>query len=346
MTHTTISISTWAIIKIALVILGLWFLYLIREVAVMMFAAVILYTVLRSAVSWLEGKRMPRGLSVLLIYIVLLAVLAGIIGLVVPPVAREVGELVQDLPILWNSAMDKFSDIRSYTQEQGFYSNIQELFSALEGWLTNASRGIFSGIMSLFGGIASFLIILVMTFYLLTEERAIKKFFETVIPRPYQGVFFNLAGLFQQKMQGWAKGSLVLMMVIFLLIYIGLTILQVPYALVLALLAGILEIVPYIGPLTSAIPILFLAFTQSPLTGLLTLALIVVVQQLENHLIAPKVMKQAVGLNPIVSIISVIAGAKLAGFVGVLLAIPVALVVSIFIKEFLMSESVKGTNNE
>ena len=337
MTNTTISISTWAIIKVALVILSLWFLYLIREVAVMMFAAVILYAVLRPAVNWLENKKIPRGGSVLLIYIVLLVILSALIGVVIPPVAREVGQLVQDLPLLWNAALDKFSDLRSYTQEQGLYNNIQEIFSTLEGWLASASRGIFSGIMSLFGGLASFIIILVMTFYLLTEERALKKFFETIIPRPYQTMLFNLAELFQNKMQGWAKGSFILMVVIFLIFYLGLSILQVPYALILALLAGLFEVVPYIGPLTSALPILFLASTQSWMTGLLALILIVVVQQLENHLIVPRVMKQAVGLNPIVSIIAVIAGAKLAGFVGIILAIPVTLVVSIILKEFFMN---------
>ena len=112
-----------------------------------------------------------------------------------------------------------------------------------------------------------------------------------------------------------------------------LSLLGIPYALVLAIFAGLMEIVPYVGPIISAIPGIILGFTISPLTGFLTIFMYILVQQFENHVITPQIMKKAVGLNPIAVILAIFVGAKLAGILGAILAIPVATAVSIFVSD-------------
>jgi len=123
----------------------------------------------------------------------------------------------------------------------------------------------------------------------------------------------------------------VLMFAIFILTFLGLTVLGVPYALSLAIIAGLLEIIPYIGPMLSAIPAIIIAFTVSPLTGFLVLVLYVLIQQFENHIIVPQVMRRAVGLHPVAVILALLIGFKLGGVLGAILAVPVATAISVFV---------------
>ena len=128
----------------------------------------------------------------------------------------------------------------------------------------------------------------------------------------------------------WLRGQLILVLIIGALSFIGLTILQVKYALVLAMIAGISELIPYVGPIIGAIPAVFLASSQSLFKAGLVIILYVVIQQLENQIIVPKVMQRSVGLSPLVIIIVMLIGARLAGVVGLLLAVPTATIATIF----------------
>ncbi|MBU4332000.1 AI-2E family transporter, partial [Patescibacteria group bacterium] len=139
----------------------------------------------------------------------------------------------------------------------------------------------------------------------------------------------------QKKIGSWLRGQVILMIIIGILSYIGLLILGVRYALLLALFAGLMEIIPYIGPIFGAVPAVFIALTQSPIKGLLVIVLYLIIQQLENNLIVPKIMKRAVGLNPIVVILVILIGGKIAGIVGALIAVPVATAFSVMLKDFL-----------
>jgi predicted PurR-regulated permease PerM len=166
------------------------------------------------------------------------------------------------------------------------------------------------------GGVVSFVLILVLAFYMIIEGDAFKKFFRSVAPERYQP---HLVGLFtraQHKMGLWLRGTLILGLIVGILVYIGLLILDIKYALVLAILAGILEMIPYLGPPVSAIPAVILAFSQAPAKGLLVMILYIVVQQLENHILAPKILQKAIGINPVVSILSFGIGFKVAGVLG------------------------------
>jgi predicted PurR-regulated permease PerM len=174
------------------------------------------------------------------------------------------------------------------------------------------------------------------------QEDSIKRTTRSLVPKRYQDFVVQLINKIQRKIGKWLKGQLILSLIIGVLSYLGLLILGVKFALVLALIAAIGEFIPYIGPVISAIPAIFLAFVQSPIKALFVLILFIVIQQLENHLLVPKIMQKAVGLNPIISVVALLIGFEVGGVIGAVLAIPVATAISIIIKEMFEEKETLG----
>ena len=155
-----------------------------------------------------------------------------------------------------------------------------------------------------------------------------------MVPFKHQAYSTALTDKIQNKIARWLLGQLILSGFIFLFTYIGLSVLGVRSALALALLAGLLEIVPYLGPILSAIPAVFVAFVQAPPLALFTGLLYLVVQQVENYVLVPKIMGRTIGANPVVILVAVLVGFKLAGIVGMLLAVPVVSAIQVFLDDF------------
>lgn len=328
-----ISIAT--ILKVVAVILALFFLYLIRDILIIFIVALILATLINPLADWFAKKRIPRALAVLLIYVVLVSILASIITLLIPPLVEQSGQLIKKLSVYWDDLVSRISALKDLAVTQGFVADTSNGLSSLQAGLSRALSGVFSTLSGFFGGLVTFILILVLTFYMVVEGDALKKFFKSIAPEKYQPHLVGLMTRAQHKIGLWLRGAITLGLIVGIFVYIGLTILGVKYALVLAILAGLLELIPYFGPPIAAIPAVFLAFSQAPIKGLLVLILYVVIQQLENNILVPKVMQKAVGLNPVVSILSLGIGFKLAGFLGALLAIPVATAISVFVTDFI-----------
>ena len=144
----------------------------------------------------------------------------------------------------------------------------------------------------------------------------------------------------EEKLGAWLQGQLILSLVIGILSYIGLTLLNIPYALPLAMIAGIMEVIPVIGPIISALPAIFLALTISPFLSIAVAVMYLVIQQLENNLIVPQVMKRAVGLNPLIVILAIAIGSRLLGIAGALLAVPLAVVIQIIAAEIIEEKKI------
>ena len=184
---------------------------------------------------------------------------------------------------------------------------------------------------------------MVITFYMTVEEDGLKKFVRSIAPIEYQPYLVQKTNRIQIKMGGWLRGQLILMLIVGTLSFIGLTILGVPYALVLAVFAGLAEFVPFLGPIIAAVPAVFFAFSDSPWKAVGVIIFYTVLQQLENQVIVPKVMQKAVGLNPIVVITVMLVGAKVAGLMGILLAVPATTIAWIFIGD-LFQHKVEADN--
>ena len=328
-----INISTSTIIKIILIFLLLYFLYLIKDILAILFVSLILASAVDPWVDWMRNKKIPRSIAILFIYLVVLSVIGSVIYLIIPPIAKEIGEISVNFPQYLEKIISAFSALKEYSSQHGVLNNIQDSLGSVSSNLQKAAGGVFSTISNIFGGIFSFFLILVITFYMVVEEGAIKKLVWSIAPEKHQPYIMQLINRMQKKIGLWLRGQLILSLVIFILTYTGLLILGVEYALVLALIAGLTEFVPYLGPILGAIPAVFLAFAQSPTLAVFVIVLFFVIQQVENNILVPKIMQKTVGLNPIVSISVLMIGFKIAGVVGAILAIPVATAISVFIKD-------------
>lgn len=329
----TINISTTTILKLLLIFLIIVFLYLIKEVIALIFISLVLASAFDPWVDWFQKRKIPRGVGIIVIYILLFAIVSTAIVLIVPPITKEVGQIAKNFPYYYDKVIHGINYFRGVAPER-VETELQQGLDSLSSNLPGAITDIFSTIFSFFGGIISFFLVLVITFYFTVEEEGLKSFIKAVSPSKIQPYLHQLMFRIQRKMGLWLRGQLILSLIIFALVFIGLSILGVQYALLLALIAGIMEIIPFLGPTLAAIPAVFFGFLQSPLTGILVIALYIVIQQLENHIVVPKVMSKSVGLNPLVVIVVILVGAKLGGIVGALLSVPVATGLSVFLGDF------------
>ncbi len=341
----TINISTATFFKLLAIFLVIVFLYLIKEVIALIFISLILASAFDPWVDWFQKHKIPRGLAIIIIYVILISIVSTVIILIVPPITKEVGQIAKNFPFYYEKVIQGYNYFRGVTPnnvQTELQSSLDTLSASLPGAITN----VFSTIFSFFGGIISFFLILVITFYFTVEEEGLRSFIKSISPARYQPYLSQLMSRIQKKMGLWLRGQLILSLIIFALVFIGLSILGVQYALLLALIAGIFEIVPFIGPVLAAIPAVFFGFLQSPLMGILVIGLYLVIQQLENHVIVPKVMSKSVGLNPLVVIVVILVGAKLGGVVGALLSIPVATAISVYLGDFFEKKMEEGVKLE
>jgi len=341
MDKTTIEISTSTIIKVILAILLIAFLFFIRQIIAILFFAFILFLIMKPAVDFLKSKKLPSTLAVLIIYVVFLAVFLTVLILIIPPIFSETKHLAQNFPAYWDGFTNKYSEIKGLLDR---YAIGEETKEFINNFATSdiSFGGVFTKVGNFFESFISFMVVLVITFYLLVDQDALKRVNRSMVPAKYQPYLNQLFTKVQTKLGWWVRGQLILSASIFLCVYIALLILGVKYALILAIIAGLLEFIPYIGPILSGIFGVMLSLFQSPLLALMVLGVYIVIQWLENHILVPKVMQKTIGLNPVISIVALLIGAKIGGVVGVILAIPVAAAISVFISDVYEFETNKN----
>lgn len=338
--NITINISSMAIIKIILILLLLVMLYLLKDVILILLISIILAWSLNSWVNALQRRKVPRVLATAFIYIAVFGVFVIILALLIPPMAKQINEISKNLPTYYNRIISDFQRFKEFSIQQGFLNNLQSSLQSLQTNLTQTTAGVFNTIVSIFGGFLSFIGVLVITFYILIEENALKKFVRSITPVKYQPYIFQLMNRAQERLRLWLKGQLILCLIIGVFAWIGLMIGGVKYALVLALWAGLTEFIPYLGPLLGGIPAVFIALTTSGFPqAIFVVALYIIIQQIENHILVPKVMEKTAGLNPLVVIIVILIGAKIAGILGIILAVPVALIIKVFTEDFFIGKA-------
>ena len=308
---------------------GIYFLFLVQQIVVTLFLAVIMMAALNPAVKWLERKlRIPRPVGIIIVYLDLIFFLAMTFLLIIPPLVSEIPNLVSTL-----SLPPIPDDVKSLNFT---YTEISTLFNQLRSSL----GAVYTIIASTFSGVFGFFTVLVMTAYLLLDrENLHKKVAWFTKSTKHHDLAKELVDTIELHLGGWVRGQLLLMLIIGVITYIGLRLLAIPYALPLALLAGLLEILPNLGPTIAALPAIGIAFLMGgPAMGVFMLLFYVVVQQLENNLIVPKIMKDNVDVNPLTTILVILIGLKLAGVMGALLGVPVYIVVrsvySLWLREY------------
>ncbi|GAB4218642.1 MAG: hypothetical protein Fur009_0400 [Candidatus Microgenomates bacterium] len=319
-----IEITNKTIIFTVFFILFLFFLWQIKELILALILAFIIAGGLEKPILFLKNKlRFPRFLSVLIVFLLFLFGFFYVFYTVIPPLFEETIVFFKRFPQIATSIFPQVD-----------FFNIDSLSASLPQLTTN----FFSLVKGVFSNILFIISIFSFSFYFLIEENfflnTLKKFLED---SQVEKINFIIKKI-QNKVSFWFWGELFLMFAVGALTYIGLTILKISFALPLAILAGSLEILPNLGPTIAAIPSIIVGLSQSPILGIAALILAIIVQQLENNLLVPVVMKKFVGLNPTVTLTALIIGGKIAGILGVLLAVPSVLIIEEILMEILKSK--------
>lgn len=326
----TINISTITLVKIVIFGLLLLTLYAVRDIVLILIVSVVLASALDPLVEWLYRKaKFPRGLSVILVYLIFIGLAVTIVYFLVPPMVDQFKQLATRLEGFRTEISERASSVARFLDQTGItsgFSNLGQSFARFTSNILQTTVGVFSGIIQVIA-------VLAITFYLISSESGLKNFVKSLVPYKHQAYAVALTDKIQTKIGRWLLGQFILSGFIFLLTFIGLSILGVKYALALALLAGLLEIVPYLGPILSAVPAVFLAFVQSPPLALFVVVLYLIIQQFENYVLVPKVMGRTVGANPVVILVAVLVGFQIAGILGMLLAVPIVAAAGVFFSD-------------
>ena len=285
-----IDISTNTFLK-ALLIVGLVvFAYLVREVLLALAVAIVIAAAVDPLADFFEKKKIPRVLSILLVYILIILVIGLILFLIVPPLANEIKQLANNAPSYVDFVSKRFVQVQDFVERHNLVDNFKTVLDRASNTLGQVTSNALGSVVSFFGGLASVLLVFFLSFYLVIEERRIKSFGALIIVSNRRKQVARLVDASQRKVGAWLRGQLVLSATIFLVTWLALSLLGVKYALLLALVAGVLEIIPMVGPILAAIPAILVSFSQIWWLGLIVLALYVVIQQLENHILVPKIM--------------------------------------------------------
>jgi len=328
-----INISFLTITKILIALVLFFVLYMIRDILAVLFISLILASALDPWVDWMQNKKIPRGVGIIAIYLFLFGILSLAILLIIPPITTQITELTTSYPQISEKLSSGFALLKQYSLGDNPLENFLKSKESFPGF-AKAAENIISSAIDLFGGIFTFFLVLVVTFYMVVEEDSVKKVIWSIAPAKNQVYIMKLISRMQKKIGLWLRGQIILSLIIFTLTYIGLSILDVKYALILAMIAGLTEFIPYLGPMIAAIPAMFLAFTQGGVVFMgFVGALYYIIQLVENNIVVPKLMQKVVGLNPIITLAVLMIGFKLAGIVGMILSIPVATAVNVFLKD-------------
>jgi predicted PurR-regulated permease PerM len=268
------------------------------------------------------------------IYAIALFGFGYLISLAVPPLISQSRGLLEHLPQYWSNIAASSWAKHLFNVDETAGIPDKQIFQVI-GEKLSFSQGFFSKAGSLLIRFIYFAVIFSLSFYMTMQKDALKKGIKMLVPQKHKRYAVYLADRIQEKMGHWLQGQLVLNVVVGGLIYLALFLLGVPYALVLALIAGFLEFIPNIGPIIATIFATVVALTVSPLVAIMTVTVFIIIQQLENHFIVPLVMKKVVGLNPVVVITVILIGFKLGGPLGALMAVPITTALSVFIKDLL-----------
>lgn len=319
-----IEISHRTIIFTVLSLIFLWFLFQIRQILIALFVSVVLMAALNPLVDRLERFKFPRVFAILFIYFLIFAVLGVILAGVIPPLIDQTSTLISNLP--------------RYAQILRLPEIDQNIIATQISQLGSLPANIVKITVSLFSNLIAVFTLMVITFYLLLERKNLDRYLLVLFGPDGEEKAEKFVDEVERKLGGWVRAQATLMVIIGVMSYLGLRLLGIDFALPLALLAGVLEIIPNIGPILSAVPAFLAGLAISPMMGLAVLALYFLIQQLENVVIVPQVMMKEAGVNPLVTIISLIIGFKLAGIVGAVLAIPVVLLIQIAASEIFASK--------
>lgn len=325
---TKVDISTSTLVRFILLLLGLWIVFTIRDIFVLLFLVIIIVAGLSPIVDrW--AKNITRPGAVISVFLIAFVLLTLVFSLIIPPLINQIQEFSLNLPIYVEALSN---------QGDGFLPQLADTLgknlNQLSGSLGNIGEALFSRTIGFVSGVVAVITVFVLTFYLLLEEEGMKKIYRGILPNSTHDALSETTRKIAGKLGAWIRGQLYLMFVVGFFTTIGLFIIGSPYALTLGLWSGLTEVVPILGPWLGAAPGIVVGLAESPFQGLLTLIVYLIVQQVEGNILVPRIMSKAVGLNPVIVILAIIVGGKLYGLMGVFLSVPLAATISVIAEDW------------
>ena len=321
------------------VLLCFWLLYRFYQIVFIVFIALIIGTVLRPIVNWLYLHKVPKVVGVLLVYFIMFALVIGFLFLLFPLVIDQASTIINSMPEyyqairVWleespNQLISSLAPIlpREIPAFSGLLQTGPEMLATAEqalDYVRSVSNGVFIAI-----------VLLLLAFYWTIDGLRATRSLLLLLPKPRRSDIKDMITSMEVKIGYFVLGKSILSLAVGVLALIAYLFIGLPNALVLALIAGIFEAVPMIGPILGAIPAGIIALSISPSKLAWVVGAIIVIQQIESYYLSPRVMNKAVGVNPFVSLLSIFAFASLFGITGALMAIPIAAVIQILLNRF------------
>lgn len=323
-----INITLTTVFKVFFGLFLIYSLYVLRDLVLVLITSVVIASAIEPIVKFFVSRRIPRTLSVVFIYFALISLFAAIFITFAGPLVFEIKNVINSLPQYLISVTES-NDLSTFPAWNNFILGLKDIessqiFSAINGGANSTTAGLISTAGSIFGGIFSLILIIVLSFYFSVQENGVENFIRIITPIKSEKYILDLWKRSQRKIGLWMQGQLLLALIIGVLIYLGLTILGIKNALLLSIIAAIFELIPIFGPILASVPAIIFGFINGGLTlALLVAGLYAIVQQFESQLIHPLVVKKIVGIPALIAILSLIIGAEIAGFLGILIAVPI-----------------------
>jgi predicted PurR-regulated permease PerM len=336
------SLIRYACVALAITVVLLWTIYLVRGPLLLIYVSALFATGLTPLVQTIErqrirvitSRRLPRGAAILIIYASVIGALAAIATAVIPPLVVQLEQFWSNLPTYMDLAQQKLQSWGLIADGASF----KEILQQAPAGSGSAVAVVLATVWGFVGGIFGLVSILLLTFYFLVEAHDVLHMFVRLFAAKDRPRVERVSELAAAKISGWLGGQMLLGLIIGSMSAIGFFFMGVPYFFVLAVIAGIGEMIPMVGPLLSAIPAVGVALTVSPGLAIGVAAFCLGIQLIENNVLVPKVMGQTVGLSAVTVIIALSIGSELLGFVGALLAVPTAAIVQVLFEELYFSE--------
>lgn len=334
-TKQTLDISTSSIIRVFIVLIAIGFIFAIWQILASIFLAVVIAAAMEPMISSISKAKIPRVISALIVYLAALAVITAVFYVIFPTLINETRQLSTDLPEGYSTII---SNVEQFFKRTAVEINIKEqvggFFGGIQNSISSGASNIFVSLFGIFGNILSFVLVLVISFYLSLQKDGIKSFIKSIVPAGHQEYALNLWERVQKRLGRWFQSQLLLALFTGIGVFVALWLMGAKYALTIAFMAGVLEIIPVIGPIIAGIIMFVLISFQAPMLGVVAIIIYFFIEQIQQHIFMPNILSRATGLNPIILIVALLVTAKLIGFWGVILAIPIAMTISEFVRDF------------
>ena len=336
-----INVSWKSILLFWTIAVGLWAIATFADILILLFSSILLATFITPIVTALRWRGVPRWLSALFVYAILLGVFAAVVYLAAPLIIDETAVLVSQLPVFTAAVYDYFTGLEGFAEFANGLPSSADIAGSLIPQLAPLADTIRGILFAITGALISGVVVIVIAYFFIIDEQILDRIVQALVPSNRRSTALRVLQRSGGRMRGWVLGQLVVTVYFIISFTLGLWLIGVPYALSLGIITGFLEIIPFIGGATGAALAMIVAFAEDPLLVLWVLALHLVVSNVEAHILIPFVYSRTFRLHPAVVILALLVGAKLFGLVGAILSVPAAAALHVLIEELYIHDIIQ-----